>query len=97
MILDAWDKGLRIYQSQSGTSNWQYSSTILKQPGERAKDNARGDHPGILKLHNRVYILYFVHFRDDDENPEGRKTVLQAAELEYRDHKIICNRDKFAT
>lgn len=97
MIVDAWEKGLRIYKSQSGIANWQYSSTILKQPGKRAKDNARGDHPGILKLNNRVYILYFVHFRDKNENPEGRKTVLQAAELEYNNHKIVCNRDKFAT
>ncbi|MCX6877612.1 MAG: SUMF1/EgtB/PvdO family nonheme iron enzyme [Verrucomicrobia bacterium] len=91
LIVDAWDKGLRIYRSDDGIAGWQYNSTILIEPGKRPKDAGRGGHPGILLQGNRVFVFYQVVYAHD------RETVLQVAELELdAAGKAVCDRDRHA-
>ena len=91
MIVDAWAKGLRIYRSADGIADWRYNSTILLAPGKRTKDGVQGAHPYVLEQEDRPIVFYHVH------HAKGRKTVLQAAELETDSAgKVICDRDKYA-
>lgn len=95
LIVDAWSRGLRIYQSENGIDNWNYISTILVEPGKREKDNVKGSHPGVLVCGNNAYIFYFVHFNPPHPDYRNNRTVLQVAQLEFKDGKIICDRDKY--
>ncbi|SCP98200.1 glycoside hydrolase family protein [Anaerobium acetethylicum] len=101
MITDPWC-GLAVYRSEN-FSDWEYSSLILEKPGTRSQDSYRGGHADVLVHNGKAYIFYFVHPGLTDEicqNPdyvweyEQKRTVLQVAELEFVDGKLICNRDK---
>ena len=50
---------------------------------------------------DRAYIIYFTHPYTEDAPPRNgvsplsnRHTALQAAELEVRDGRLVCDRDK---
>lgn len=95
LMVDSWQRGVRIYRSDSGIDDWQFVSTILQEPGQRAKDDARGGHPGVICLGDRAVVLYFVHYPPDHPLYDNHRTVLQATELEYHDGTITCDRDKY--
>ena len=46
MIVDAWEKGLRIYKSENGINKWEYQNALW------------GSHPGILVNGDSVYMIY---------------------------------------
>ncbi len=96
LMVDSWQRGIRIYRSDNGVDDWQFVSAILQKPGKRPKDDARGGHPGIICIGDRAVVLYFVHYRPDHPLYGNRRTVLQAAELEYHDGKITCDRNTYA-
>lgn len=95
LIVDAWDKGLRIYESKNGIDGWSYNNTILSEPGKRDKDNFRGAHPGILTTADGAYVIYHVHYQPPDTKYGSRRTVLQIAQLELKDGKVVCERDRY--
>jgi hypothetical protein len=95
LIVDAWSRGLRIYKSDDGIDKWNYVSTILVDPGKRKKDNAKGGHPGVIVCGDNAYVFYFVHFNPPHPDYKNRRTILQIAQLELKDGKITCDRDKF--
>jgi len=98
MIIDEW-KGLGVYSSDD-LLNWIHQSDrILNIPGTGNQDKVIGQHPDIVVDDDKAYIFYFVHpGRVSPElktNPyDLARSLIQVAELEYVDGKIICNRDK---
>ncbi|HPY51993.1 MAG TPA: hypothetical protein PLO68_19150, partial [Sedimentisphaerales bacterium] len=96
LVVDAGQRGIRAYRSQDGLTEWQFNNGLLFEPGKRLKDDAKGGHPGVILLEGRPIVLYHVHYPPDHPLYRTNRTVLQAAELEYHDDKITCNRDKYA-
>ncbi len=96
LVVDSWQRGIRVYRSQDGLTDWQYTGSLLREPGKRDKDNAQGGHPGIILLRDRAIILYHVHYPPAHPLFGTNRTILQAAELEYHDGRITCDRDKYA-
>lgn len=94
--------GLKVYESDDA-SNWTYNNTILNTPGQRRDDREQGRHADVLILDDRALIIYCTHpDRRYDERgveiyepgPVYQRSVLQIAELEYLEGKIVCDRDK---
>ncbi len=70
MIVDAWEKGLRIYSSDSGLKDWKYSSTVS------------GSHPAVYPMNGRFVFLY--HGKNKNSTTQNpRETALYLAELDY--------------
>ena len=94
------NSGLDVYRS-ADLENWTYQGKILDQPGTRNSDNTIGKHADVVVCGDRAYIIYFTHpYTEDAPERKGvsplsnRHTALQAAELEVRDGKLVCDRDK---
>lgn len=70
MIVDAWEKGLRIYSSNNGLKDWQYSSTVS------------GSHPAVYQVDGRFILLYH---GGNNKSTTGnfRETALYMTELSY--------------
>jgi len=103
MLTDMWN-GLDVYTSNDA-SNWEYNNTILtlKEPGRRPDDNVMGRHADVIVLKNKAYVIYFTHpgriYKNEKEKSEStyryRRSSLQIAELEVKEGKLNCNRDKY--
>jgi len=92
--------GLDVYRSPD-LDNWSYQGKILDQPGRRNDDAAVGQHADVVVSGVRAYIIYFTHpYGQNFPEKEGvmplagRRSSLQVAELEVRDGKLVCDRDK---
>jgi hypothetical protein len=54
----------------------------------------------VIVNNNRAFVYYFTHpgRRKDQPAPKGsfddKRSVIQVAELEYKDGEIVCDRDK---
>lgn len=70
MIVDAWEKGLRIYKSRNGINNWKYQNAVW------------GLHPGILLNNGKVYMIYHSGHKEKTDN--FRLTDLYLRELKLR-------------
>jgi hypothetical protein len=99
MIVDVW-KGLEIYQS-SDLLNWKKQSTrILEQGGHGKDDGAIGGHCDVVVNGNKAYVFYFTHpgktklLPAPPNTAAARRSVIQVAELEWRDGEIVCDRNK---
>ena len=101
MILDSW-AGLDVYRSPDADA-WRHCGRILDTPGARQDDGAIGGHADVLVNGERAFIFYFTHpdwdrdeqFGLDEIHPfRVKRTALQVAELELRDGKLICDRDR---
>ena len=97
MIVDAWE-GLAVYQSQD-CLNWRrQSGNLLKEPGQIPTDRSKGGHADVVVGGDRAFLFYFVHQGGRDAEGKGpayqRRSVIQVAELEYRDGSIACDRNK---
>ena len=104
LLTDDW-KGLGVYESDDGI-HYTRNNLILDQAGHRLDDGYWGSHPGISLVGDRAFIFYHVHAGRkigvdtpalDQKGIEFKRTSLQVAELELRDGKITCNRDKVPT
>ena len=94
------NSGLDVYRSQN-LDDWTYQGKILDKPGTRNSDGTIGKHADVVVCGDRAYIIYFTHpYTEDAPERKGvspfsnRHTALQAAELEVRDGKLICDRNK---
>ena len=94
------DSGLDVYRSPD-LDKWTYQGKILDHPGRRNDDGTIGKHADVVVCGNRAFIIYFTH-PDTQDFPEkkgilpyaARRSSLQGAELDVRDGKLICDRDK---
>lgn len=96
MVADAW-KGLIVLRSDDAASWTQQDGFLLAQPGARPTDQGLGQHPDVVVDGERAYIYYFVH---QGRAPEAaadphwqQRTVIQVAELVYRNGKLSVDRD----
>jgi hypothetical protein len=101
LFMDVW-KGIAVYESEDGIKYTQ-NSLILDKAGKRADDGYWGSHPGVALAGDRAFIFYHVHagrrigvdpMALDQKGIEFKRTSLQVAELELKDGKIICDRDR---
>jgi len=86
MFVDNWD-GLGIYSSEDMVNWKRQPENILREPGTGKDDGAKGQHCDVVVSKDRAFVFYFVH-----QSP--RVTRLQVAELEFKDGKITCDRNK---
>ncbi|MCC8174149.1 MAG: family 43 glycosylhydrolase, partial [Odoribacter sp.] len=98
MLVDTW-KGQGIFYSDD-LLNWtKQEELILDKPGKGKDDATSGLHADVVVNKDRAYIFYFTHPGRTEENTgvdnyKTRRSSVQVAELEYKDGKIICDRDK---
>ncbi|WP_321477001.1 hypothetical protein [uncultured Paludibaculum sp.] len=97
MITDFW-KGLAVYSSPDAGQWTAQAEPILRDPGKLPTDRAKGQHADIVVSGERAYIIYFTHQGGPDAEPAEpdwqRHTVLQIAELHYKDGQLSCDRDQ---
>jgi len=106
MFVDPRDHGfvgITAYRSADAT-HWEKNNELLNTPGLRPDEFDQGRHADVVIEGDRAYILYFTHpGRRFDingieirENTHAyRRSSLQMAELELKDGKIMCDRDKY--
>lgn len=92
--------GLDVYRSDD-LDKWTYQGKILDKPGSRNDDAYFGQHPDVVVAGDRAFIIYFTHpYTQDFPLNNGimplaaRRSSLQAAELEFKDGKLLCDRNK---
>lgn len=104
-LLTDTGQGLGVYKSTNG-DEWEPQDMLMVNPGQRKDDAWFGQHPDIVIIDDRAYMFYFVHagrvlfdkpaFNYTSTVPyEWKRTSLQLAELEIRDGKLICDRNKY--
>lgn len=99
MIVDVW-KGMNVYSSDDLLTWVKQEDRILEKPGKGIDDQAIGGHCDVVVNNGRAYIFYFTHPGRAAEKPavngsfESKRSVIQLAELHYRDGVVSCNRDE---
>lgn len=99
MIVDAW-KGMEVYSSTDLLKWTKQKERILEAPGKGKDDQAIGGHCDVIVNNGHAYVYYFTHpgRRKDQPATKGsfddKRSVIQVAELEYKDGQIVCDRDK---
>lgn len=95
LVSDAW-KGLLVMRSDDATRWTRQDGYLLAEPCAARTDRAKGQHPDIVVVGDRAFIIYFVHQSGEPEaatDPRwGRRTVLQIAELDYTDGRLAVDR-----
>ena len=72
---------------------------IARRSGDRDTINCR--RVAAVNVGERAFVLYFVHPFGGEwpgarkATPENVRSVLQVAELEYRDGEVRCRRDRY--
>lgn len=96
LIADVW-KGLMVLRSDDARNWTEQAGYILREPGRKATDRHMGQHPDVVVDGERAFIYYFVHQMNEAEaaaDPRwNQRTVIQVAELVYKDGKLIVDRD----
>jgi sucrose-6-phosphate hydrolase SacC (GH32 family) len=99
MIKDP-NNGLDVYRS-ADLEKWKYQGKILDKPGWRNDDASVGKHCDVVVCGDRAYIFYLVEPGMKDVPPRqgiqplpGRRSAIQAAQLEMKDGQLTCDRDK---
>lgn len=110
-LSDSWwlltdtGQGMGVYASPD-MNEWEPQPMLMREPGLRTDDGWFGQHPDVVVMHDRALMFYFVHagrplfdrpsFGYHSTQPyEWKRTVLQVAELEVLDGRLICNRNKY--
>ncbi len=98
MIVDVW-KGMEVYQTDDLLTWKKQEQRILETPGKGKDDQAIGGHCDVLVKGDRAFIFYFTHPGRTKDHPaeknsfDDKRSVIQVAELIYRDGVIYCDRD----
>ena len=98
LITDCW-QGLDVYCSDNLNDWIKQDSRILEEGGTRTDDGVIANHADVVVNGDKAYIFYFTHPERkgnmlDDTNAGERRTSIQAAELEVKDGRLICDRNK---
>ena len=104
MITDCWD-GLAIYSTENFTHWSRQEGNILKEPGTRPWDDSKGNHADIVINGDSAFIFYFSRpyvewpkkLDDIEDTYIYQRNAVQIAELEVKDGKLICDRNKQIT
>ena len=96
MITDIW-KGIAVYSSDDAKTWTVQPELLLAQPGKTPTDRAKGQHADVVVADGRAFIFYFTHQDGADAKPGdpnwSRRSVIQVAELIFRNGQITCDRD----
>ena len=98
MVVDVWS-GLSVYRSKDALT-WQLQKdNLLEKPGKGMDDQVKGGHPDVVVSGGRAHLFYFTHpgRRGRDANKdtyEQRRSSIQVVELEFKDGRLTCDRDK---
>ena len=99
MVIDKW-QGLAVYHS-TDLRHWQAQpGRLLEAPGQGRDDQAVGGHPDVVVSGSRAYLFYFTHPGRSKARPApansiaAKRSVIQVVELEFRDGKLTCDRDR---
>lgn len=99
MVTDPW-RGLGVYRS-ADCQTWTRQADILDIPGIRHDDGAIGHHADVLVQGEKATIFYFTHPEVAGMAGEDmvwtyakRRTSLQAAQLEFKNGQLLCDRDR---
>ena len=97
LIADVW-KGLGVYSSDDCERWTKQEGNLLEEPGTAPTDRSRGGHADVVVSGDRAYLFYFVHQGGPDAAPGDatwqRRTVIQVVELEHRNGRLTCDRNK---
>ncbi len=97
MLVDNW-MGMSLYQSPDLTHWTRQSERILEFPGKGPEDQAIGGHADVVVSGDRAFVFYFTHpgrvSRKFENSEETRRSLIQVAELELVNGKVVANRDK---
>ncbi len=99
MIVDAW-KGMEVYSSTDLLKWTKQKDRILEAPGKGKDDQAIGGHCEVIVNNGRAFVYYFTHPGRRKDKPaakgsfDDKRSVIQVAELEYKDGVISCDRDQ---
>ena len=95
MVTDVW-QGLAVYRSDDAlTWTRQPGANLLQAPGTGADDQVKGGHPDVVVCGHKAYLFYFTHpGRIGNSRADTRRSTIQVVELEYKDGRISCDRDK---
>lgn len=99
MIVDVW-KGMEIYSSDDLLKWAKQEQRILEEPGTGKDDQAIGGHCDVWIKDGRAFVFYFTHPGRRKDHPaernsfEDKRSVVQVAELIYKDGLITCDRNK---
>lgn len=96
LIADVW-KGLMVLRSDDARNWTEQAGYILGGPGHLPTDRHQGQHADVVVDGERAFIYYFVHQKNEPEAAADarwhQRTVIQVAELVYRDGKLAVQRD----
>lgn len=96
LIVDVWD-GLMVLRSDDALRWTEQPGYILGKPGQNATDRHKGQHADVVVDGDRAFIYYFVHQTNEAEAAKdprwNQHTVIQVAELVYKDGKLTVDRD----
>ncbi len=98
MVTDVWD-GLALYKSDDLLDWKRQPGNLLQGVGIGKDDGVNGQHPDVVVNNGRAYLFYFTHPGRVDSIPRSdwyqkRRSSIQVVELEYKNDKITCDRDK---
>lgn len=98
MVVDQW-QGLGVYRSDDGTTWQRQPQNILAAPGEGEDDQVKGGHPDLVVNADRAWLFYFTHPGRrgpdaDKDTTEQRRSSIQVTEVELRDGRLTCDRDR---
>ena len=97
MLVDNW-AGMSFYSSDDATNWTRQPERILELPGKGKEDQAIGGHAEVVVSGDRAFVYYFTHpgriTKKYADNVETRRSVIQVAELEYKNGTISVDRDK---
>lgn len=97
MLVDNW-AGMSLYHSDDLTQWTKQSERILEAPGKGIDDQAIGGHADVVVSGDRAFVFYFTHpgrvTKPFPDSFETRRSLIQVAELEYKDGVISADRDK---
>lgn len=87
LVADLW-RGLLVLRSDDA-DQWQAQpERLLAEPGLHPTDRAKGQHPDVVLVGERAFLVYFVHQGGEPEaaqdNRYHQRSVLQVAELQLR-------------
>ena len=96
MIADAW-KGLIVLRSDDARTWTQQGARLLEQPGLRATDTAKGQHPDVVISGGRAFLYYFVHQTNEPQAASDpywwQRTAVQVAELKEEGGALSVDRE----
>lgn len=96
LVADLW-KGLLVLRSDDAEHWQEQPARLLAEPGRQASDRAKGQHPDVVVVDGRAYLIYFVHQGGEDaargDDRWWQRSVIQVAEIKLQDGWLAVDRN----